>query len=115
MIFFQTRLGKTLIWQTFSEKRESDFKTRKMCEDVVQRDSYSLQFVPDWFVTQEQLEIWTDDNDYCIDDELIGWYNRYKKRKGQKAKIKEELLPIAWYPYRAIDWCIPDEEKRPWK
>ena len=43
------------------------FKTQKVCDDVVLRQSYFLQFVPDWFVTQEQLEIWHDkDNDYCI-------------------------------------------------
>ena len=27
--------------------------TQKMCEDVVQRDAYSLQFIFDWFVTQK--------------------------------------------------------------
>ena len=32
-----------------------------MCDDVVQRGSYSLKFVFDWFVTQVQLEIWHDD------------------------------------------------------
>ena len=42
--------------------------TMYLCGDVVQRDSYSLQFAPDWFVTQEPLEIWHDDNDYCTDD-----------------------------------------------
>ena len=44
-----------------------------MCDDVVQRSSYSLKFVLDWFVTQVQLEIWHDGDDYCTDDELIEW------------------------------------------
>ena len=85
---------------------------RKKCDDRVQGDSYSLQFVPDWFVTQEQLETWHDDNDYCNDDELIKWYKRHDKRKAQKAKIKEELMPIAWHPNRVMDWCMPEDEKR---
>ena len=66
-------------------------KTQKMCDDVVWRDPYSLQFVPDWFVTQEQIKIWGDD-----DDEIIEWYGGYQKCNVQKAKIKEELLFIAW-------------------
>ena len=66
-------------------------KTQKMCDDVVRRDPYSLQFVPHWFVTQEQIKIWGDD-----DDEIIEWYGGYQKCNVQKAKIKEELLFIAW-------------------
>ena len=84
-----------------------------MCDDVVRMDSYSLLFVPDWFVTQEQLGIWYDDDEYCNDDENIGWYKGYQKRKAQKVKIKEELLPIAWHPDRVMDWCM--SEDRWWK
>ena len=51
-----------------------------------------LEFVPDWFVTHQQVKICHDDDDY--DDD------RYQKRKSQKAKIKEELMPIAWHPNR---------------
>ena len=59
-------------WQLYDVP---DFlKTEEMCDDVVRRDSYLLQFVSDWFVTQEQLEIWHDDDDCCTDDELIEWY-----------------------------------------
>ena len=44
--------------------------------------------------------MWHDDIAYCNDDEdnFFKWYDRYKKRKVQKASIKEELLPIAWHP-----------------
>ena len=93
-------------------------KTPKMCDNVVRRDPYSFQFVPHWFFTQEQLEIWYhleiwyDDNEYCTDDEITGWYKRYKKRKAQKAKIKEELMPIAWHSDRVKDWCMSEDEKR---
>ena len=66
-----------------------------MCDGVVQTDSYSLQFVPDWFVTQEQLEIWHNDDDYCTAIEIIEWCKRYEKRKGQKASTKKQLMPLA--------------------
>ena len=33
-----------------------------------------------------------DDDD---DDKLIRWYEGYQKRKAQKAKIKDELMPIS--------------------
>ena len=41
-------------------------KTQKMCDDEVRRDPYSLQFVPDWFATQEQRELWDDNDDRLI-------------------------------------------------
>ena len=83
-----------------------------MCDHVVQRESYPLQFVPDWFVTQEQLEIWHDDNDYCNDPKLVEWYDGYKARKAQKASIKKELMPITWHPSRWWDWCVSEDEKK---
>ena len=73
---------------------------------------FSLQFVPDWFVTQEKVGLWDDDDDYCNDDKHIEWYHGYKKFKAQKVKIIDELMPIAWYPSRYWDWCISEDEKR---
>ena len=59
----------------------------------------SQQFIPDWFVTQQQEKIWHDDDYYYYDDdEIIEWYDSYKKRKAQKAQIKKELMPFAWHP-----------------
>ena len=84
---------------------------RKMCDNVVHRDPYSLQFVPNWFVIQEQLKIWHDDDEYCDDDKLIKWYEGHKIRKAQKAKIKEELMPIAWHPDCVMDWCSQKTRK----
>ena len=81
------------------------FKTQKMCDKAVREERSSLQFVPDWYVTQQQTKIWHDHR-------LIKWYRGYKKRKAQKAKIKEELLPIAWHPSRWWDWCVPEVEKK---
>ena len=36
-----------------------------------------------------------DDSDYWYNNKIIKWYDGYKKRKAQKAKIKDELMPIA--------------------
>ena len=74
---------------------------------------FSVQLVPDWLVTQQQIDIWYDDDYVDYDDyEMIKWHKDYKRCKTQKAKIKEELLPIAWHPDRVIDWCMPEDKKR---
>ena len=44
-----------------------------MCDNAVRNYLFSLQFVRDWFVTQQQIDIWDDNNDYCNDDEFIEW------------------------------------------
>ena len=82
------------------------------CIKAVEVDPSFLQIVPDWFVTQQQLKIWHDDDEYCSDDEIIKWYDGYKKRKAQKASIKEGLMPITWNPSRWWNWCVPEDEKR---
>ena len=79
------------------------FKTREICNAVVMEDALLLRYVTDWFVTQQQVK-W--------DERLIKWYNGYQKCKTQKAKLKEELLPIAWHPSRYWYWCISEAEKR---
>ena len=67
-------------------------------------------YVPDWFVTQQQVKLWHDDDDY--DEIMIRWYDGYKKWKAQKAKIKEELMPIIWDQSRWWDWCVSEDEKK---
>ena len=93
----------------------------RLCDKAVKDDSSSLQFFPDWFVAREQIDMlyddyydddgdhWDDDSD---EDKFFEWYDGYKKRKAQKAKIKKELMPITWYPSRCWDWCVPEDEKR---
>ena len=83
-----------------------------MYEEAVSHDLSSLQYVPDWLVTQRQIGRWYDDIEYYDDDELNKWHNGYKKRKAQRAKIRKELMPIAWHPSRWWDWCIPEVEKK---
>ena len=43
---------------------------------------------------------------------MIKWYDGYKKPKTQKAKIKDELMPIAWHPDHVMDWCMSEDEKK---
>ena len=42
---------------------------------------------------------------------MIEWYKDYKKRKAQKASVKEELLPIAWHTNCVKDWGMSEDEK----
>ena len=75
------------------------FKIQEMSIRAIKAFPWRLYGVPDWFVVLQ--EIWCvdfDDNDY-----LIRWHNAYQKQKAQKAKIKEELLPLPWHPTRYWD------------
>ena len=90
-------------------------KRQSMCDKAFQENALCLQYIPGWFVTQEQRDLWGDDDYYYDDDEFIEWYEGYQKRKAQKAKIKKELLPIAWSPDRIMNWCMSEDEKRQWK
>ena len=63
----------------------------------------------DWYDDGKDKFIeFTDDDE----DNLFEWYDGYKKRKAQKASIKEQLLPIAWHPSRYWDSCVPEDEKK---
>ena len=89
---------------SFFQLVPNHFKMQEICDKAVKDCSSSSQFVSDWFVTREGLYMWHDD--YYVDhydddddeDKFFEWYDRYKKCKAQKAKIKKELMPIAWYP-----------------
>ena len=92
------------------------FKKQKMCDKAVKDDPSSLRFVPDWYVKQQQqIDVWYDDNYLYHDDEMIEWYEGYKKREAEKASIKEELLPIAWHLNRVKDWYLSEDKKGWWK
>ena len=87
-------------------------KAREMCEKAIKKYLWLLKYVLDWFVTHQQIKTWHDNDDYCNDDQLIKWYDGYRKRKAQKTQIKEELMSIAWHLSRWWDWCIPEDEKK---
>ena len=53
-------------------------------------------------MTNQQIKIRHNNQDYCNDDGLIEWYKGYQKRKTQKAQIKKELKPTAWQPARLL-------------
>ena len=89
-----------------------NLETQGMCEGTVKKCSGILGLVLDWFVTQGQVKVWHDHNYYCNNDKLIEWYEDLQKRKAQKEKKKEEHLPLAWYPSRWCDWCVPENEKK---
>ena len=84
------------------------YKSQKMCNEAVQSDLWLLEYVPDQFVTQE---MWHEE-EFDDDDELITWRDAYEQRKAQKAKIKEELMSVAWHPDRWWNWCVPEDEKK---
>ena len=91
-------------------------KIQRTCDKAVRKDVLSLQYVSDWFVLLQEMwyeDFDDDDNDDDDnDDVLIKWYERYQKRKAQKAQIKKELMPIAWHPSRYLDWRMSEDEKR---
>ena len=62
-----------------------------MCEMAVRRKPRSLEYVPDWFVTQVEIRILHDDYDYCDDDDddIIEWYNGYQNIRPKKHKYKK--------------------------
>ena len=62
------------------------FKSKEMCEGVVKKYTCTLQCIPDWFVMQERIDPWGDDDH---NNKFFEWYDGYKERKVQKASIKE--------------------------
>ena len=73
-------------------------KTQGMRDKAGRDDPSYLQYFPDWFVTQQLLKLWHDYDDHCNDDKRAESYDGYKRRKTQKAKIKQELMPTASDP-----------------
>ena len=72
-----------------------------MCDKAVEVGPFFLLYVPNWLVTQQQVKLWHDDDDFYDDDnELVEWYDGRQKRKAQKAQLKKELMLIAWHPSR---------------
>ena len=101
-----------------------NLKTSKICNKAVEDDSFLLQYVLDWFVKREWMWMWfddyyDDDGDHWDNDDdedkFFEWYDGYKKRRTRKAKIKSELLPIAWHPNHVMNWCMSEDEKGVWK
>ena len=73
------------------------FKSHELCNKAVWKTLF-LVCIADCFVTQGQVKLWHDGDEYCKDNKLIKWCEGYQKCRAQKAKIKKELMPISWHP-----------------
>ena len=71
-----------------------------MCNKAVKEYPWLLEYVPGNFKKQKIKAV--KKNPHKLS----------KKRRAQKAKIKEELMPIAWHTSRWWDWCVPEDEKK---
>ena len=106
-------------WSLLLEYAPDNFKTQEACDKTVRDDPSYLQFVLNLFVAREGVDMQYNkyyyDSDYWFTRVMMiifffKWYDGYKKCKAQKAKIKEELLTIAWHQSRWWDWCVPEYE-----
>ena len=79
-----------------------------MCNEAVQSYPEVLNHVHDQFVTQEMCNEVVEKSPEVV----LRWYKGYEQRKAQKAKIKEELMSVAWHPDRWWNWCVPEHEKK---
>ena len=68
-----------------------------MCDKVFEKDPSNFIYIPDYFITQEICR--------TVGKAEI---DAYKKRKEQKALIRERILPIAWHPDRVVNWCFDE-------
>ena len=100
------------------------FKTQEMCERAVEENIWSLVYVPDQYKTQEMCDKAVEEDPWLlkyVPDNFKKQKMKAVKKKSiqalqktqaQKAKIKEDLMPIALHPSRWCDWCVPEDEKR---
>ena len=54
------------------------FKTEEMCDKAARDYLFSLQYVPDWFVTKQQIDTWYDDDYVYNNSGMINWYDGYR-------------------------------------
>ena len=99
------------------------FRTQEMCERAVEKGSWSLVHVSDQYKTQEMCNKAVKKYPWLLEYVPNNFkkpkmkavkknpHRLSKKRRTQKASIKEELMPIAWLPSRWWDWCVPEDEK----
>ena len=82
------------------------YKTQEMYNKVVEENPWVLELVPDQFVTQEMCNEAVKKSPCPLRYKRYAlWYKGYEQCKAQKAKIKEELMAVAWHPDRWWNWC----------
>ena len=69
-----------------------------MCERVVERLRYALQYTNDWFDKTKKLD-------------QLGADLSFGEHKTQKIELYNKWLPIAWHPYQYRNWCVPKDKK----
>ena len=101
--------------QLLLEYVPDEFKTRDICDKALLKEVCCVEHVPDYFITdkicdqvEEKLENVYDDKSRMIYDRI----NAYKERKNLKLKLARDLLPVAWHPSRAVDWCFDEDDKK---
>ena len=60
--------------------------------DKAIKDDPSSLFIPDWFVTQQQLDAWLDDDYWYHDDDITEWYKSLYKTKGSESKDSRKII-----------------------
>ena len=67
-------------------------KMQEMCDKAVRDDPSYLVCVPDWFVRQQEINMWYDDyykdDDY---DEIIKWHNGHKNGRPWRHKFRKNF------------------------
>ena len=70
-----------------------------MCDKAAKDDPSSLQFIPDWFVTQQQIDIWPDDKYWYITMmRLLGGTMVIKNARVRKQILKKNSCPLPGIP-----------------
>ena len=67
-----------------------------------------MQYVPDYFVKQQQLRHFYDGDDKFFS--RLKWYEGSQKTEGSKSKNKRQTLTCCleqWW-----DWCVTEDEKK---
>ena len=73
-------------------------KMQQMCERIVERLRYALQYTNDWFDKTKKLD-------------QLGADLSFGEHKTQKIELYNKWLPIAWHPYQYRNWCVPKDKK----
>ena len=74
----QKMCDKAINIEPFTQSHDHDnLKMREMCIRAVEASLGLLGHIPEWFVTQQQIDVWYDGEYWYYDDELIQWYKGY--------------------------------------
>ena len=55
----------------------------------------------------DDANVYKYDPETIIHARLVVWYKRIKQHKA----FQKDIMLVAWYPTRSLDWCMPQDEK----